>query len=216
MKKYYSSVSYYIGGIATGLTIVIIVLFVLWSEVSLTTIEDVGFLSFIVSILALLTTINMALAAFKIVTASSTEKKINKYFSDFREEFNSVKKNISQEAALIKNVHFHALSNTTEILLDIFQEHARNIAKQLNIDIDNFKELSNLVTFSIETQKEAFSIMQMLFLTLSGDHQERLLGYQRLATIPGRKVSEYMQQAIKTEENVDIRTFLLKEILRRK
>ncbi len=214
VPMWHKYVVWFIGSMLMLALFVAICIHVEWMDYALYR-GKTDYLTITVCILAFLTTVNMALAAIKIITSKSVEEEIDR---QVKPEYNKLENRMvaleyrnNHVVTELRDMHIQVLGSTQEILMTIIQEHAQEMRKRTTKGKKSNRD-RKLADFIFEVQKEAFAIMKMLYQTLSSEPVERLLGYQELATIGTDRVRNYLIDKAISEDDPSNHTFLWDEI----
>lgn len=186
-------------------------IFMAWSQACKQPMPGNDFLSLIVALNTIMTTLAIGLAAYKIVTAKEVKVAVGEEASKIDSKLIIELEKFREEISVIKNKNLKSIAFSLDTLLVVAQQKADAIT--------NYRKLYNkpgfyreLMEYVNEMDREILAILHMLVLASSLDPKERLIGYERLVTVEGKEVRKYLMEKLEQEDENENKRYLIQQI----
>lgn len=174
-------------------------------------IPDYDFLTLIVGINTFMTTISIALAAYKVITAKNVKEVVDERLEKINEENHVAYNEIEDRLNSLQNIRIHSLTKSLDNLILFSQVIAEKIMHEQKIK-DKPRPQQESALYTNEIVKEVISCLHMFVLTISGNEGQRLVGYQRLMTLNIPEIKQYFRLIILDEQSKKNQAYLLKNL----
>jgi hypothetical protein len=174
-------------------------------------VPDFDYLTFVVAVNSFITTISVALAAYKVITAKNVEIAVSEYMQKFKVETTSNYKELEKKMERLQNIRINSLTQSIDNLILISQLLAERTMIQQKINDKSYPQ-QEMALYTNEILKETISCLHMFLLTVSDIEGNRLLGYQRLVTFNLKEIKNYFKIKILEEDSEKNKTYLLNNL----